>query len=140
MTDAVTERGATTRSRPIGVIILASLAAIALILAVFHFAQALGIVPYFIGPISVHGFNIWYVLMWGLMIWVWWWAFQALLNLDPSAWLFLLIVSGWNILFDFLTMISSSQTYTDLSFSFVLNLVIFAYVLMPGTKRSFAIE
>jgi hypothetical protein len=139
MTEAVSE-GRTTRSRPIGVVILASLAAVALILAVFHFTQALGIVPYFIGPIAIHGFNIWYVLMWGLMIWVWWWAFQALLNLDPSAWLFLLIVSGWNVLFDFLTMISATQTYTDLSVDFVLNLIIFAYVLMPGTKRAFAIE
>jgi hypothetical protein len=140
MTEAVTESGATTRSRPIGVIFLASLAAIALVLAFFHLLQALGFVPYFIGPIAIRGFNIWYVLMWGLMVWVWWWAFQALLNLDPSAWLFLLIVSGWNIFFDFLSMISATTTYTDLSVDFVLNLVIFAYVLMPGTKRAFAVQ
>jgi hypothetical protein len=128
------------RSRPIGVTILAALASVALILAVVHLLQALAIIPYFIGPIAVRDFNLWYVLMWGLMIWVWAWVVRALLVVDPSAWLFLLIVSGFNLMFDFLTMISAPTTSTDLSVSFVINLVVFGYTLMPGTKRSFGVE
>src|SRR4029453_6047601 len=107
-------------SRPIGVTFLAALASVALLLAIVHLLQALAILPYFIGPIAIRDFNIWYVLMWGLMIWVWLWVVRALLVMDPSAWLFLLIVSGFNLMFDFLTMISASTTSTDLSVSFVL--------------------
>ena len=127
-------------SRPIGVTFLAALASVALLLAIIHLLQALAILPYFIGPIAIRDFNLWYVLMWGLMIWVWLWVVRALLVMDPSAWLFLLIVSGFNLMFDFLTMISSQTTNTDLSVSFILNLVIFGYTMLPGTKRAFGVE
>jgi hypothetical protein len=127
-------------NRPLGVTILAALASVALVLSIVHLLQAIGILPYFIGPISIRDFNLWYVLLWGLMIWVWLWVVRALLVMDPSAWLFLLIVSGFNLMFDFFTMISSPTTNTDLTISFLLNLVIFGYAMVPSTKRSFGIE
>ena len=127
-------------NRPLGVTILAALASVALVLSIVHLLQAIGILPYFIGPISIRDFNLWYVLLWGLMIWVWLWVVRALLVMDPSAWLFLLIVSGFNLMFDFFTMISTPTTNTDLSISFLLNLVIFGYTMVPSTKRSFGIE
>ena len=73
-------------------------------------------------------------------MWVWVWVVRALLVMDPSAWLFLLIVSGFNLMFDFFTMISTPTTNTDLTISFLLNLVIFGYTMVPSTKRSFGIE
>ena len=127
-------------NRPLGVTILAALASVALVLSIVHLLQAIGILPYFIGPISIRDFNLWYVLLWGLMIWVWLWVVRALLVMDPSAWLFLLIVSGFNLMFDFFTMISAPTTNTDLTISFLLNLVIFGYTMVPSTKRSFGIE
>ena len=127
-------------NRPLGVTILAALASVALVLSIVHLLQAIGILPYFIGPISIRDFNVWYVLLWGLMIWVWLWVVRALLVMDPSAWLFLLIVSGFNLMFDFFTMISTPTTNTDLTISFLLNLVIFGYTMVPSTKRSFGIE
>jgi hypothetical protein len=127
-------------NRPLGVTILAALASVALILSIVHFLQALGIIPYFIGQISIRDFNLWYVLLWGLMIWVWLWVVRALLVMDPSAWLFLLIVSGFNLMFDFFTMISTPTTNTDLTLSFVLNLIIFGYTMLPTTKASFGVE
>jgi hypothetical protein len=127
-------------NRPLGVTILAALASVALVLSIVHLLQAIGILPYFIGPISIRDFNLWYVLLWGLMVWVWLWVVRALLVMDPSAWLFLLIVSGFNLMFDFFTMISTPTTNTDLSISFLLNLVIFGYTMVPSTKRSFGIE
>jgi len=57
-------------NRPLGVTILAALASVALVLSIVHLLQAIGILPYFIGPISIRDFNLWYVLLWGLMIWV----------------------------------------------------------------------
>ena len=128
------------RARPLGITILAGLAGIALVLAVVHLLQAIGLLPYFIGPVAIRDFNIWYALMWGLMIWVWLWVVRALLVMDPSAWLFVLIVSGFNLIFDFFTLISTPTTVTDLSVSFVLNLIIFGYAILPTTKASFGIE
>src|SRR4029450_3271124 len=122
------------RRRPIRVTILAALSSVALILAIVHLLQALGIVPYVVGPIYFHDFNIWYVLMWALMIWVWAWVVRVLLAALPEGWYFLLIVSGFGLMFDFITMIFSPTTVTDLTVSFILNLVIFGYTLMPGTK------
>ena len=126
--------------RPLGVTILAALASVALVLSIVHLLQAIGILPYVIGQISIRDFNLWYVLLWGLMVWVWLWVVRALLVMDPSAWLFVLIVSGFNLTFDFFTMISTPTTNTDLSISFLLNLVIFGYAMVPSTKRSFGIE
>jgi hypothetical protein len=127
-------------NRPLGVTILAALASVALVLSIVHLLQALGIVPYFIGQISIRDFNLWYVLLWALMIWVWLWVVRALMVMDPSAWLFLLIVSGFNLIFDFFTMISTPTTNTDLTVSFLLNLIIFGYTILPTTKQSFGVE
>jgi hypothetical protein len=126
--------------RPIAVTVLAVLACVALALAIVHLLQALGIVPYVIGQNYVHDFSLWYVLMWALMIWIWVWVIQALWSVNPEAWLFLLIVSGFNLTFDFINMIFTPTATTDLSASFILNLVIFGYTLMPRTKRAFGIE
>ena len=126
--------------RPLGATILAVLAGVALLLAIVHLLQALGIVPYFIGPVAFHDFSLWYVLLWGLMIWVWLWVVRALLVMDPSAWLFVLIVSGFNLMFDFITMAFSSTTTTDLTASFILSGIIFGYALLPSTKRGFNVE
>jgi len=123
--------------RPLGVTILAVLAGVALVLAVVHFLQALGILPYFVAAGSVRDFNLWYVLVWGVMIWVWAWVVQALWTMDPSAWLFLLVVSGFNMMFDFFNMVAATQATTDLSLSFLTSLVIFAYTLLPTTRRAF---
>jgi hypothetical protein len=137
---AVETATAEVRARPIGVTILAGLAAIALVLSVLHLLQAVGLLPYFIGPVAVRAFNIWYVLMWGLMIWVWAWVFRALLDVNPAAWLFLVVVSGFNLLFDFMTIIGAPSPTSDVAASFLLNLAVFGYALMPSTKRAFGAE
>lgn len=126
--------------RPLGATILAVLAGVALLLAIVHLLQALGIVPYIVGPIAIRDFSLWYVLLWGLMIWVWLWVIEALWTVRPEAWLFLLIVSGFNLLFDFITMAFSPTTTTDLTASFILNGIIFGYTLLPSTKRGFNVE
>ena len=123
--------------RPLGATILAVLAGVALLLAIVHLLQALGILPYFVGPVAFHDFSLWYVLLWGLMIWVWLGVIEALWTARPEAWLFLLIVSGFNLMFDFITMAFSSTTTTDLTASFILSGIIFGYALLPSTKRGF---
>jgi len=128
------------RARPLGITILAGLAGIALVLAVVHLLQAIGLLPYFIGPVAIRDFNIWYALMWGLMIWVWLWVIRALLDMDPSAWMFLLVVAGFSVIFDFFTIIATPNATTDVSVSFLVSLAILVYTLLPSTKRAFAIR
>lgn len=128
------------RSRPLSVTILAILAGVALVLSVVHFIQALGILPYFIGPVAIKDFNIWHVLMWGLMIWVWWWALRALWILDPSAWVFVVIVAVFSVIYDFTEVAFTSTTFGDVGISFLVSLAVLAFAFLPSTKEAFEIE
>ena len=58
---------AMTKKRPFVATVLAIAAGIAGVLAVVHTLQALGILPYVIGPIKVRSFDLWYAFMWGLI-------------------------------------------------------------------------
>lgn len=128
------------RERPIGVTILAGLAGIALVLAAVHLLQALGILPYFIGPVAFREFTLWYALMWGLMVWVWLWVIRALLDLEPQAWLFVLVVTGFSVTFDFFTLMATPTETSDVAVSFVVGIAILAYAMLPSTKRAFNAE
>src|SRR6187402_1730054 len=126
-------------NRPFAVTVLALLAGAAAVLAVFHLLQALGILPYFIGsPIQFRDFNLWYVIMWGLMIWVWVWLFRMLWNVEPQGWMFLVIISIFNLIFDFISLIGVTS-FADVGLSLLVNALILAYCMLPGTKAAFGI-
>jgi len=128
----------TTRRRPIGVTILAVLAGSNAVLAVLHLLQAIGILPYVVGPVSIRDFNLWYTLMWGLTVWVWAYVTRLLWRVDPWAWMFLVVIAAFNLVFDFVALLGTT-TVSDLSLSFLLNVVILIYVLLPGTREAFDI-
>ena len=134
------EAGDEARPRPMSVTILAVLAGIALVLSVVHFIQALGILPYFVGPVAIKDFNIWHVLMWGLMIWVWWWAARALWVMDVSAWVFVMIVAAFSLIYDFTEVAFTTTTISDVGLSFVISLIVLAFGFLPSTKAAFDIE
>ena len=124
------------KKRPFGVTVLAILAAIAAVLAGIHALQALGIFPYILGPFSVHAFSFWSFLMWALMVWVWVWVFQMLWKVDKQAWLFLAVITVFNLILDFTVMLGAA-TWSDVSLSFIVNALILIYVMLPGVKQSF---
>ena len=126
----------TARRRPIGVTILAVLAGSVAVLAGLHFLQAVGVLPYVVGPVSVRDFNLWYTLMWGLTVWAWAWVVRMLWRVDPWAWLVLMVFASFNLLFDFVALLGTT-TVSDLSLSFLLNVVILIYALLPGTRDAF---
>ena len=128
----------TTRRRPIGVTILAVLAGSNAVLAVLHLLQAIGILPYVVGPVSIRDFNLWYTLMWGLTVWVWAYVTRLLWKVDPWAWMFLVVIAAFNLVFDFVALLGTT-TVSDLSLSFLLNVVILIYALLPGTREAFDI-
>lgn len=122
--------------RPFGVTLLAILAGIAAVLAVIHFLQAIGIFPYMIGPIAIRDFSLWNAIMWALMIWVWVWVVQMLWRVDPQAWLFLAVITVFNLIFDFVLVMGQAE-WSDISLSLLVNVVILAYIMLPGTRKAF---
>ena len=125
-----------SKKRPFGVTILAIMAGIAAVLAVIHFLQAIGLIPYMIGPIAIRSFSLWNALMWALMIWVWVWLVKMLWDVDPQAWIFLAVISVFNLIFNFVLVLGSAD-WTDVSMSTIVNIIILAYVMLPSTRRSF---
>jgi hypothetical protein len=127
------------KSRPFGVTVLAVLAGLAAVLAGIHALQALGIFPYAIGPFTVHAFNFWSFLMWVLMVWVYVWLVQMLWRVDKQAWLFLAVITVFNLILDFVVMLGAGA-WSDVSVSFILNAIILIYVMLPGVKRAFEVD
>jgi hypothetical protein len=126
----------TTQKRPFGVTILAILAGLLALLAAIHTLQWLGILPFFIGEVSIRAFSFFNALMWGLMVWIYIWLIQMLLKMDPSAWLFMAVITAFNLILDF-TLMLGSETWTDVSVHFIINALILLYVMLPGTRRAF---
>ncbi|HET8853577.1 MAG TPA: hypothetical protein VFN02_13725 [Ktedonobacteraceae bacterium] len=127
---------AVTKERPLGVTILAILAAVAAILAAIHVLQFLGIIPFFIGPVAMRTFNFFYALMWALLVWVYIWLVQMLWRVDRAAWLFLVIITSFNIILDFVAMLGKSS-WQDVSVSFIVNGIILIYCMLPGVRNAF---
>ena len=127
---------AVTKERPLGVTILAILAAVAAVLAAIHVLQFLGIIPFFIGPVAYRTFSFFYALMWALLVWVYIWLVQMLWRVDRAAWLFLVIITGFNLILDFVAMLGRS-TWQDVSVSFIVNGIILVYCMLPGVRNAF---
>ncbi len=130
---------AVPKKRPIGVTILAILAGIAAVLAAIHALQALGILPYVIGPVKLHAFSFWNFLMWAIMVWIWIWLVQMLWRVEPQAWLFLAVITVFELILDFVAMLGSA-TWSDVNLSFFVCLIILIYVMLPSTKRAFGTD
>jgi hypothetical protein len=127
------------KKRPFGVTVLAILAGIAAVLAAVHALQAIGLLPYFIGPFTVHAFSFWSFLMWALMVWVWVWLLKMLWNVEKQAWLFLAVITVFNLILDFTVMLGAAE-WSDVSLSFIVNAIILIYVMLPGVKGAFDVD
>ncbi len=125
--------------RPFGIYVLVGLVVLAAASACVHALQALGILPYFIGQFSVHAFNFWSFLMWALLVWVYVWLAQMLLNLDKQAWLFLAVVTLFNLILSFTVSLGAGE-WSDAGVSFMLNAIILIYIMLPGVRRAFKTE
>ncbi|TMD67219.1 MAG: hypothetical protein E6I91_07595 [Chloroflexi bacterium] len=124
------------KQRPLGVTILAILAGVAAVLSAINALQFLGIIPFFIGPVGLRAYNFWYALMWGLMVWVYVWLVQMLWRVEPAAWLFLVIVTLFELSLNFFAMLGGA-IWQDVSVSFLVNGVILLYVMLPGVRDAF---
>ena len=127
------------RDRPLGVWILTVLAGLHFVLAIAHFLQALGILPYVVGE-AKSGDSLWYAIVWAFLIWVWAWVTRALYTLNPQGWLLVLLASGFAAIFNFINMAAATQATPDLTLTFIADVVIFAYALLPSTQKAFGLK
>ena len=127
------------KKRPFGVTVLAVLAGAVAVLSGIHALQSLGILPFVLGPFTVHAFSFWSFLMWAMLVWVYVWLVQMLWNMDKSAWLFLAVITVFNLVLDF-TLMLGQGAWSDVSAHFLLNAIILIYVMLPGVKQAFEVE
>jgi hypothetical protein len=125
-----------TKARPFGVTVLAILAGIAAFLAAIHCLQFLGILKFDVGFLSVRYTNIWYAFMWGLMVWVYVWLVQMLWNVNPQGWLFLVVITTFNLILNAVYLIGD-ETFSALGLSVLVNGLILIYCMLPGVRNAF---
>ncbi len=121
--------------RPIGVTILAVLAGILALLALAATLRWLGLFPW-LGPgPGVRVFNIWNAMIWGLLAWVYVWLTQMLWRVDPQAWLFMAVITVFNLTLAFVELLNSS--WENVAAMVVLNGIVLIYMMLPGTRKAF---
>jgi hypothetical protein len=124
--------------RPIGVTILAVLAVLAAVLNAIVMLRFLGFLP-FLGPFDQRIFNLWYALLYGLLVWVWAWVAKMLWDLDRSAWTFLAIISVFTLCMDFFILVTGGSWY-DVNVSVIVSALVLIYIMLPGVREAFGTD
>jgi hypothetical protein len=122
--------------RPIGVTILAVLAALGAIMAVIHTLQMLHLWPIYLGPARFFTFSLIGAILWGVLAAIYIWLVRRLWSLDPQAWMFMVILSVLNLALDLISILGQSSFQAMLP-SIVINGIILIYCLLPGTRKAF---
>lgn len=126
------------RDRPFVITLLAIFALLGAAQALFVTLQYLHLLPINIGELHFWTFDFWGALMWGILFLIYMWVFRMLWNVDPQGWLFLVIISGLNLILAFLYILGGSS-WEALSAAILINGLILVYCLLPGTKKAFEI-
>ena len=121
--------------RPIGVTILTLVAVLLAFLNAIVMLRFLGLLP-FLGPLNIRIFNLWYVLLYGLLAYIWVWLAQMLWQVDPQAWMFLAVITVFNLCVDFVLLVTGGSWY-DVNISVIMNALILIYIMLPGVRGAF---
>ena len=125
------------RHRPFGITLLAGLAGLAALVALWHTLQYLHLLPFTLGPLQFYGFDLLGALLWGGLTAIWGWAALRLWQVELQGLLFATILSGLNLLLAGLSLLGAS-TLAALLPALLLNGGILLYCLTPGVRRAFA--
>src|SRR5262245_47837710 len=99
---------ATVRHRPVGITILAVLALVAALVAVWHTLQYLHVVPFTMGSLQFYGYDPLGAILWALMALIWVWVAARLWTVDPRGLLFAIVLSGLNLVLALLSLLGAS--------------------------------
>jgi uncharacterized BrkB/YihY/UPF0761 family membrane protein len=124
------------RERPFVITLLAILALLGAAQALIVTLQMLHLLPIYVGQLHFWTFDFWGALLWGILFLIYLWVFRMLWNVDPQGWLFLVIISGLNLILAFLAILGGS-TWDAMSLAIIINGLILIYCLLPSTKRAF---
>ncbi|MDR7665996.1 hypothetical protein RG963_09470 [Methanosarcina sp. Z-7115] len=124
--------------RPIGITILTFVAVVLAFLNAIVMLRFLGLLP-FLGPIGIRIFNLWYALLYGLLAYIWVWLAQMLWQVDKQAWMFLAVITIFNLCVDFVVLVTGGSWY-DVNFSVIMNALILIYIMLPGVRGAFGTD
>ena len=132
------------KSRPFGGTILAILAAIAAILGIIRAIQFLGLLP-FLNPLPFGPDKFWLAnadwlgaILYVILALIWIWAARGLWNVDPQAWLFVVVLAVLYLILDVAAVLFSSTTsWGDVSLSILLSVIVLILALLPSTKQAY---
>ena len=108
--------------RPIGVTILTFVAVVLAFLNAIVMLRFLGFLP-FLGVIEGRIFSLWYALLYGLLTYIWVWLAQMLWQADQQAWMFLAVITIFNLCIDFVVLVTGGSWY-DVNFSVIVNTLV----------------
>ncbi|MCB0132437.1 MAG: hypothetical protein KDD78_16360 [Caldilineaceae bacterium] len=128
------------KQRPFGVTLLAILAGLATLVAIWHTLQMLHILPVsletVLGSVNFFTFSIIGAILWGIMAAIWLWVTRGLWNLDPQAWLFVVVMATLNLVLAFVSILGASSFGAMLP-SIIVNGLALIYGMTPGVKSAF---
>ena len=126
----------TNRPRPFGVTLLAILAGVAGLAAAYHTMQYLHILPMSLGPLSFYGFDLLGALIWAALTVMYAWVVSMLWTVNPVGWLWVVLVSGANLVLGGLAVLGSSSFSAEAP-ALLINAVVLLYCLVPSTRSAF---
>jgi hypothetical protein len=124
--------------RPIGVTILTFVAVLLAFINGIVMLRFLGFLP-FLGALDNRIFNLWYALLYGLLAYIWAWVAQMLWQVDRQAWMFLAIITVFNLCLSFVALVTGGSWY-DVSFTVIVNSLILIYLMLPGVREAFGTD
>jgi hypothetical protein len=127
------------KERPLGITILAILALLGAAWALIVTLQMLHLLPIFVGQLHFWTFDFWAALLWGILFLIYLWVFRMLWSVNPQGWLFMVIISGLNLILAFLSVLGGS-TWDAMAGSIIINGLILIYCLLPSTKSAFELS
>jgi hypothetical protein len=124
--------------RPIGVTILTFVAVLLAFINAIAMFRFLGFLP-FLGALNIRIFNFWYALLYGLLSYIWVWVAQMLWQVDREAWMFLAIITIFNLCLSFVVLGTGGSWY-DVNFTVIANALILIYIMLPGIREAFGTD
>lgn len=125
--------------RPIGVTVLAIISGFMAVLMAVMALQWLGLLPW-LGPgPAVRTFNIWYALLYGLLAYIYFWLTQMLWRVDQSAWLFLAVITIFNLILNFIALVTGTS-WEAVALPIIFNSLVLIYIMLPGIRNAFHVQ
>lgn len=125
--------------RPIGVTILTFVAVFLAFINAIAMLRFLGFLPYLGTVVGIRVFNFWYALLYGLLAYIWAWVAHMLWQVDKQAWVFLAVITVFNLCLSFVVLVTGGSWY-DVNFTVLVNTLILIYIMLPGVREAFGAD